>query len=96
LCQIDEYFENFIDKEEEEEAFKALRIKMEKEKHIKVYFIDNEYVSLNATMPVSMYNKNKHFITFLQISIRIIIITIMIIIITYIITYILACIINAF
>jgi hypothetical protein len=74
--------------EEEEEAYKTLKIKMEKEKRITTYFIKNNYVSLSATLPVNVYNKHKQFITFLQILTRIIIIIIMLIFIL-IITYLL-------
>ena len=72
--------------EKEEKAYKALKIKMEKEKRITIYFIKNDYISLSATLPVNVYNKHKQFITFLQILTRIIIIIILIIIIL-IITY---------
>jgi hypothetical protein len=50
-----------------EDEEKKKEKKEEKEKRITVYFINNEHISLSATMPTSVYNKHKQFIIFLQI-----------------------------
>ena len=73
-----------------EDEEKKKEKKEEKEKRIiTVYFINNEHISLSATMPTSVYNKHKQFIIFLQIisnilKFLIIIIIILIIIFSYI------------
>ena len=68
-----------------EDEEKKKEKKEEKEKRITVYFINNEHISLSATMPTSVYNKHKQFIIFLQIISNILKFLIIIIIILLII-----------